>query len=97
MVSELICNYNLIRWLRLSVLKPAECIPPPAPTPVPAAAVHALSSTPVHALLQGSKVTGAGVGIGIGGEEKYKVKNLKESSCVVCGVERITFNTSQGE
>ena len=74
------------------MLKPAEYIPPPAPAPSPAA-VHVLSSTPVHALLQGSKVTGTGAG----GEEKYKVKNLKENSCVVCGVERVTFNTSQGE
>lgn len=77
-------------------MKPAEYIPPPAPVPVPSpAAVHALSSTPVHALLQGSKVTVTGAGVG--GEEKYKAKNLKENSCVVCGVERVTFNTSQGE
>ena len=80
------------------MLKPAEYIPPPVPAPSPAA-VHVLSSTPVHALLQGSKVTGTGTGVGtgVGGEEKYKVKNLKENSCVVCGVERVTFNTSQGE
>ena len=39
---------------------------------------------------------GAGAGAGAGAEDRVKMKNLRDSTCVVCGVERATFNTSQG-
>ena len=85
-----------IRWLRVSHTRPPEPVPPPAPVPA------AGSSTPSHALMQGGKgvkpvkAMGSG-GAGAGAEEKVKMKNLRDSTCVVCGVERVTFNTSQGE
>lgn len=84
------------RWLRVSHTKPPEPVPPPAPAP---------AALPTHALMQGGKgvkpvkamgTGGAGVGVGVGAEEKVKMKNLRDSTCVVCGVERVTFNTSQG-
>lgn len=77
----------------MSHTKPPEPVPLSAPTPAPG------SSTPSHALMQGGKgvkpVKAMGTG-GVGAEERVKMKNLRDSTCVVCGVERATFNTSQG-
>jgi hypothetical protein len=76
----------------VSHTKPPEPVPPPAPVPA------AGSNTPSHALMQGGKGVKPVKAMGTGGaEERVKMKNLRDSTCVVCGVERGTFNTSQGK